>query len=279
MTVEEVLRQSGFSDEQIRALDSKTITAFGGVLSAAERERQEAAAARDANARFYDESIVPSLVGWEEERSKIESEKARLASEAAYYRSQNEAARASGFIPNDVPGFGQQRDGQGRYVANAPGGTPGSPQYFDVNRVYERAGDAVNVLTDIQWEHQRLFGQPLPISPSELVKKADALKVDPRTYAARTFNWDQRRAEMTKAEKDAERAAIVKETETRVTRELSEKFGSNPDVRRPMASQYADVNRAIKANTIPDPLTLNDQQRRALTSQMIRRDISDQAGT
>jgi hypothetical protein len=311
MTVEQVLRESGFTDEQIRGLDPKAITAFGGVLSTAERERTEALQARDAaelaqrsNVDFYENKIAPSLTAWEEEKQRIDNESAKSKAEAAYYRTQAEEAKKGGFIPAEAPGFDASRfvppnpavpprDPQGRYVANAPGGVPGSPQYFDVNKVYERAGDAVGILTDIQWEHQRLFGQPLPISPTELIRQADAQKLDPKSYAARTFNWDQRRQQMREDEQkkhDDEIAAkasasaeqLRKEDEERHKKELqevdrkwAERVGSNPDVRRPVDSRFSDIQRAVKANDLPDPLSLNDQQRRAQTASMIRKDMAE----
>ena len=41
-TVNEILKQSGLTDEQIAALDAKAITAFTGVLTTAEQERKTA---------------------------------------------------------------------------------------------------------------------------------------------------------------------------------------------------------------------------------------------
>ena len=200
MTVEEVLRESGFTDDQIRAIEPKAITAFSGVLSQAQQAREQAELAQRSYSDFYENRIVPSLTAWDEERQRIDNERAQALAEAAFYRTQAEEAKKVGFISAEAPTF-QGRDAQGRYVANAPGATPGSPT-FDVNQVYQRAGDAVGILTDIQWEHQRLFGQPLPISPTELVRRADAVKLDPRTYASREFNWDQKRAEIQKKEQE-----------------------------------------------------------------------------
>ena len=103
-SVEEVLRQSGLSDEQIKALDAKIISGFTGVLSAAESDRQAAAQARESaeiakrsNEKFYDETIAPSLNNWA-------TEKANLEAQAAFYRTQNEVARAGGFQFVEAPG-------------------------------------------------------------------------------------------------------------------------------------------------------------------------------
>jgi hypothetical protein len=310
-TVEEVLRQSGFSDTEISAMDQRAITAFSGVITHADKTLTDAKTAQDAaelaqrsNVDFYENRIAPSLVQWEEEKQRYENNQAKLMAEAAYYRTQAEEAKKTGFIPTEAPSFdaskftnpgnGQQRDAQGRYVAGAPGSTPGSPQFqsFDVNKVYERAGDAVGVITDIEWEHQRLYGKPMPISPTELIRQADSVKLDPKTYAARTFNFDARRQQLVQEEQQArdtkliadataplqqqlkDKDAEIKKAVEDTNRQWAEKVGNNPDVRKPMSSpQMTDIAKAVKADANLDPLSMNDQQRRALTSQMIRKDM------
>jgi hypothetical protein len=304
-TVAEALKLSGFTDEQIKAFDPKAITVFDGMLTTAEKDRVDAAAARDqaelaqrSNVEFYETKIAPSLTAWEEEKSRIENERARSSAEAAFYRTQAEEAKKAGFIATEAPGFdatrfaAQPRDPAGRYAAGVPGTTPGSPT-FDVNQVYQRAGDAVGVIADLQWEHQRLFGQPMPISPTELIRQADAVKLDPKTYAARTFNWETRRLAMQQENEEKNREKIaaeavapweakLKEAEelrkkdlADLDRKWAEHTGNNPDVRLPQPSKFADISRAVKANELADPLTLNDQQRRAMTSQMIRKDLAE----
>ena len=270
-TVEEILRQAGYTNEQIRSLDQRTITAFSGVLTEANEARAAAELAQRSNVEFYENKIQPSLVEWDAEKTRIENDRARERAELAFYKAQNEAAREAGFVASDAPGF-QPRDGQGRYVAGVPGATPGSPT-FDVQKVYERAGDAVGILTDIQWEHQRLFNQPMPISPSELVRRADAVKMDPRSYASREFHWEERKAEALKKEQDKHDNEIRAERD----RYWAERTGSNPDIRLPQASKYADAARAVKAGTMPDPLQMDENQRRQATRQAIRQDMAEEA--
>lgn len=311
-TVEEVLRQSGFTDEQIAAMDTRAITAFSGVLSNADKTLQDAKTAQDAaelaqrsNVDFYENRIAPSLTQWEEEKQRLENERAKATAEAAFYRVQAEEAKKTGFIPSEAPGFdaskftnpgngnGQPRDQQGRYVAGVPGSTPGSPQFFDVNKVYERAGDAVGVIEDIAWTHQSLFGKPMPISPTELIRQADSVKLDPKTYAARTFNFDARRLELQKQEQEARDQKIREEAVAPYEQKLkdkdeeskkaladkdrywAERTGNNPDIRKPQENpRMTDIAKAAKADPVNfDPLNMNDQQRRALTTQMIRKDI------
>jgi len=325
-TVHEILKQSGLSDEQIAALDAKAITAFTGVLSTAEQERQAAqesaakaeqerqaaatakeaaeqeriaaAEAREAqelrkrsNDQFYEESIVPALNNWG-------NEKVQKDAELAFYKTQLEGAKASGFLPSETPAFQPQqtaptRDTQGRYVAAAPGSTPGSPT-FTMQDVRDGLGSTLGTLTDIQWKYQRLFNEPLPISPTQLVREAEAQRLDPVAYAEKRFNFQAREQEIQRkaaeehdakirqeaaapyeaklAEADKARQKAIEET----NRKWAEKIGSNPDVRIAQPSRFADVARAVKSGERPDPLALNESQRRQATSQAIRQDISSE---
>jgi hypothetical protein len=318
-TVEEVLRQSGFTNEQIAALDQRAVTAFSGVLteatkaqSAAEQQRAEAKAAQDAaelaqrsNVDFYENRIAPSLTAWEEEKQRLENDRAKANAEAAFYRVQAEEAKKTGFIPAEAPGFdpakfappangnGQVRDpNSGRYVAGVPGATPGSPT-FNVNEFAAKAGDAMGIIADINWNYQTLFGKPLPVSPTELIRKADEQKLDPMTYASRIFNFDARRQELQKQEQEArdqklreeaiapyEQKLKEKDEESKKAlankdREWAERTGNNPDIRRPQDNaQMSSIAKAAKTDPANfDPLLLNDQQRRSLTAQMIRKDM------
>jgi hypothetical protein len=326
-TVQEVLKQSGLTDEQIASLDAKVIAGFGGVLSTAEQERQAAAtaaasaaqerqaaidaatradadrqaatAAREAaevaqrsNQQFYDESIAPALNTWG-------TEKANLEAMAAFYRTQNEAARAAGFVPSEAPGFqaaatagSPQRDPQGRYVAGTPGGTPGSPT-FTMEDIDQRLGNGIsNVGWAIQ-EYARLNpGGFLPDSFDKLTLEANNSRLPFRDYVARKYDFQGKQAEMQRkaqeehdakirqeasapfeqklAEAEKARLKAIEETD----RKWAEKIGSNPDVRIAQPSRFADVARAVKANERPDPLNLNQGQRRQATSQAIRSEIT-----
>jgi hypothetical protein len=263
-SVADVLRQSGFSDEQIKGLDAKVITTFDGILSTATAAQERAELEHRSNRQFYESEIAPALNNWGTEKGNLEAE-------LAFYRAQNEAARVNGFVPAEAP---QHRDGQGRYVPNTPGSTPGSPT-FDVQKIYERAGDAVGIIADLQWQHQQLYGVPMPISPTELIRQADAQRLDPKLYAAKAFNWDSKRAELQKKSEEEHDAGIRKQAEAARDAYWAERTGSNPDVRPPQPSRYSDMSRAVHAKALPDPLQLNDQQRRAATAQMIRKDISE----
>ena len=338
-TVHEILKQSGLSDEQIAALDGKALTAFNGVLSTAEQARQtaeqERQAAKDAqekaaaeklaaqqnaekaeqarieaeqakeaaevaqrsNRQFYDESIVPALNSWG-------NEKAQKDAELAFYRTQLEGAKASGFIPAEAPGFvpapppagsPQARDAHGRYVPGAPGGTPGSPT-FTLDEIDQRLGTGISNIGWAMQEYARVNnGQFLPDPLDKLAAEADAARLPFRDYVARKYDFPGKQLAMqqrAQAEHDAEIAAkaaapyeaklaeAAKAAEEAVKandRKWAEKIGSNPEIRIAQPSRFADVAKAVKSGERPDPLMLNEQQRRQATSQQIRTEISEQS--
>jgi hypothetical protein len=331
-TVHEILKQSGFTDEEIASkFDAKAITAFTGVLSTAEKASQdaaaaaakadsdyqaakaaaesaeklrvEAAAAKEAaevaqrsNAKFYDETVAPALNNWG-------TEKANLEATTAFYKAQNEAARAAGFVPVEAPAFAPSagtvppRDPAGRYVAGAPNGTPGSPT-FTMDDIDQRLGTGIsNVGWAIQ-EYARLNpGGFLPDSFDNLSKEATNSRLPFRDYVARKYDFQGKQAalqqkqqqehdEKIRAEASAPFEQKLKEAEIaqkkaveETNRSWAEKIGSNPDVRIAQPSRFADVARAVKANERPDPLSLNEAQRRQATSTAIRKEITDQATT
>jgi len=334
-TVQEMLKQSGLSDEQIAALDAKAIGAFSGVLTTAEQKEQagqkaqeeavrlaqvaeqakkdsdqaaqQAAQAREAaelaqrsNSKFYEETIAPALNNWG-------TEKANLEAQAAFYRAQNESARAAGFVPAEAPGFtpqtfqptngqpqnNQPRDGQGRYVAGAPGSTPGSPTFME--EIDQRLGAGLSNLAWAMQQYQRLSGgQYLPDPVDQLAKEADNARLPFKDYVARKYDFAAKEAAIRqKAQEEhdakvraeaaapyeakmAEATALHKKALEENDRKWAERTGSNPDIRRGEPSRFAEVARAVKANERPDPLNLNAQQRRQATAQAIRSEIAEQ---
>lgn len=335
MTVQEALLQSGFTKEQIDALDPRALTTFGGILTSAEQKEKEAreaavkaeadrqaaaAAAKQAeearvaaqqareaaelekrsNVEFYETKVMPGLIGYEDEKKALETAKINAEAAAAFYKAQNEAARTAGFVPTDSPAFtppatpppNQPRDGNGRFVP----GTSGSPNFVSPEDFFKRVDTGVYGIQDIGWKYQSLYGRPIPISPSELVAKADALKLSPMEYAARTFKFaekeEEQRQAAAKAHDDEIRNAAaaekakeyeVKEAALRAEfaakeKERAERMGNNPDVRAAQISKIADVRKAVQAGELPDPLKMTDAQRRAATRQQIHKDLSEREG-
>jgi len=311
----EVLKSSGWTQEQIDALDAKAQSGLtnyvSNVYQTAEQKQQEAAtlaakaeadrkiavesseAARVAQEKaelesrstkeFWDNTYSPGVAAWETERQKLLQDKINADAHSAFLKAQNDGAKAAGFIPADAPAYtpttttttttNGTRDGQGRFVAGQQGGTPGSPT-FTVDDVRSGFGTMLGTIPDIQWRHQALYGKPMPIAPTELVKQAEALKLSPGEYAARTFKFSERQQELDNQAKEAEKAAAAKAVADN-DKKWAEKIGNNPDVRIAQPSRFADVTRAVKAGERPDPTKMNEAARRKATHQAIMSEISE----
>lgn len=270
-TVQEVLKQSGFTDEQIAAFDERAVGAFTTILSTAEQSESQARAAQEkaeladrATRQMLDTQINPALDGWA-------NEKASLEARAAYFEKLANGAKAGGFLPADTPftpPAEPARAPNGQYVP----GQNGSPQFQQA----EFLNGLFNV-ADMQNEYFRLYGQPLPDSIRTLTQEASAQRMDLLTFAAKKYNFDGKRQEQAAAKSKADRDAIVKETREATLREVAEKQGSNPNTRVGGSSQYSQVQKAVQAGQRRDPLSLSQTDRRAATKQAIQSEIVDNA--
>ncbi len=277
-TVAEILKASGLSDEQIAAIDAKVVTGLQTVLStseqAAESARQlneKAELALRAQQQQYDQTIAPALDKWGNEAALKDAE-------VAFYRAQAEAAKANGFIPHDAPGYKPPsepvRQPNGQFVAGG-GGVPGSPVYATQAQMLQGISNA-NWLTS---EHIRLYGTPPPDEILSVANEADAQRLDFKVYATKKYGFDTKKAEITAAAKAKEREAIVRETEERVTREMAEKFGNNPNVRSVAPSQFSELRKGVDSKQQKDPLSQSKQERHATTQTLIQRELVENANS
>jgi hypothetical protein len=321
MTVAEILRQSGFSDAEISALDARYVTAFTGVLTTAEQAQadavakaakaeqdyQAAKAAKEAaelqdrsNKEFWDNTVNPNLTEWDAKMKAADIARANAEAVAAFYKTQNEAARTSGFVPTDAPSFTTPaapaippRAPNGQYIPNAPGSTPGSPT-FTMEQIDQRLG---NGLSNVGWamqEYQRLTGgQFLPDPFDKLAQEADLQKLPFRDYVARKYDFVGKqqgillRQQQEHDAKVAADAAAAKESEWKLKLEEREKEfqskekiwaernANNPDQRVVVSSRIPELQRKVETKDLPDPLMMNENQRRANTAKMIRDTIAE----
>ena len=274
-------------------------------FEAAKAAKEQAERERLSNVEFYEQRITPALTGWEQAKKDLEIAKANAEAKAVFYEKQIEGAKASGFIAIDAPAFvlpsnpnpnpDPARGSDGRFVSNAPGATPGSPSFLTPAQMAAQAGDQLAMLSDVQFEYQKLYGAPMPMLPSQLVAEAEKFRLDPKSFAEKQFKFGERRQELAakaKAEEHAQIAAdavkplqeqfeaekkAIREAAEKEKRDLLERFSSNPDVRIGQPSNYADLSRAVKANSAPDPLALNPGQRHMATRNAIHKEVAEQA--
>jgi hypothetical protein len=322
MTLAEVLKQSGWTQEQIDALDAKAMSGLTDYVTGieqtaaqkekaaqdlavkAEADRKEAEAQAEAAktaraaaeaaergwADFRDNTYNPGLVAWEAERVKLAKAAADAAAESAFYKAQHASLKDLGFVPSDSPVFTPA-------AVISPvdtNKTPGTPT-FTINDVRDQLGTSLGTVANIQWEYQTLYGRPMPISPTELLRQSEANKFkDPATYANSIFKFSEKREEIRQAEAKAHddaiaAAAVAAKDEShklelkKITDEFSakerlraEQAGSNPDTKLPPGSaKFADLQRAQKAGERKDPTRMTQQERRQTTLDNIHKTLEE----
>jgi len=270
MTVAEVLKASGFTDEQITALDAKAITAFEGVLTTAASEREAAELAKRANAELYDTQIAPALNEWG-------NSEAKLKAEVAFYRTQAEEAKKGGFLPADAPGYvapGNQgeRGPDGKFIANA-NVVPGSPGTEVETRLRNGVAEAVGAMMDVNHRYLQLFGTPMPDLPTTIIKEASAAHMGPAAYAVKKYDFAKKEADIRAAEQQKVIDAKVKEATDAVEKKYAER-AANPNLRQGAESNFADLGKAVKAGTRPDPTKMSEADRDANTRARIHEEIN-----
>ena len=278
-TVQEILKASGFTDEQITAMDTKAITAFGTVLTTAQQAEQSAQQAREQAALErriqedkYTNEISPALDKWA-------NESAQYKAEIAFYRAQNETARSGGFIPTEAPGYtpsgapagSPARGANGEYVAGGSG-VPGSPTYMTPDQ-------GIRALSNAHWstnEHLRLYGTPPPDDFETLVAEATRQRMDFKPYVEAKYKFGDKRNEISTARAKEHDDKIRTEATAEADKKWAERMGNNPNVRVGGESQFSEINKGIQGGQIKDPTTFKSkEERRAATTQLIHKDIAE----
>ncbi len=322
-TVAEVLKQSGWTQEQIDALDQKARTGIEtyvsndyqtaeqkdkaaqdlAVKAEADRKAQESAAAAAKDAQdaaelaqrttneFWNTTYPPAIAAMETEKAKLAKEAADSKAEAAYYKAQRESYLTTlGLKPEDAPVFTPSSN----TPPPEPAKTPGTPT-FSQDEFLKRVDRGVYSIQDIGWKYQQLYGTPIPVSPSDLVKQADALKLSPMEYAARTYKFaekeaDRRAAEVkahddsiaaaTAAAKDAEYKAKMEAQANEFAakeRQMAERVSTHPDLRQPPGSaKFTELRRAQKDGERPDPTKMTPEARLKLTQENVKKRFEEQ---
>jgi hypothetical protein len=269
MTVEEILKQSGLTDEQIKALDAKVTTGLTQVLTTAASAQEKAELAQRAQQDQYDKTIAPALDTWANEKANIEAQ-------SNYYKTLAEKAKEGGFLPGNEPfkppaAADTTRGADGKFVAGA-NAVPGSPQF--VETVRRELGTAFSFAADVQWRYQKLFGSVIPDSPTALITEAVANHMSPMAWAEKKYDFAKKESDITADAKKKETDAAVATALAENDKKWAEKVGSNPDVRRAETSRFSEINKAVKDGTRPDPLKMTEQERDASTRRNIQAEIA-----
>ncbi len=272
-TVEDILRESGMTDEQIKALDAKVVTGLTQVVSTATQTLEAAELAKRAQADQYDTNIAPALDAWA-------NEKAQKDAEIAFYRAQLDGAKAGGFIATPPPGTPvtpptPARTADGKFIAGG-NPVPGSPS-FDSKKLIDDVANFNMFVADTTWKYRQLHGTEMPDSPTVIVREAAAQHMSPSAWAAKKYDFAGKEAKIMADAEKAKIDAAVKEAVSAKEREWAEKTGNNPMLRPSQTSQFATIEKAVKDGSRKDPLTMTREQRHAATRQVITKEIAENA--
>lgn len=272
-TVAEILRASGMSDTEIAAIDARVLTGVTQVLNTAQQDREAAELAQRAQREMYDTKVAPALDAWGNEKVSLEAER-------NFYKTQAEGARAAGFLPKDAPGYvaptnpdpNAARGGDGRFVANG-GVVPGSPSYM----TKQEGMSAVSNATWFVTEHMRLHNAPPPDDIETLAVEAERNHLSFRDYVAKKYNFQARKDEIVAARQKERDDKIIAETIVARDKHWAERGGNNPNVRTGTESQFTNLKAGVDSKSIKDPLSMSKGERHAQTSQLIQKEIVENA--
>jgi hypothetical protein len=268
-TVEEVLRETGMTDEQIKALDPKMMTGLTTFVSSGTQALEAAELAKRAQSEQYENEIAPALDKWA-------NDKAGYDAKMAAYEAALKSAKEGGFqIPEILvpPANPAARAADGKFVAGQ-NPVPGSPEF--VSNLRKEAGQAIGSMLDLTWKYQTLYGKPMPDSPTVLIAEAQAQRLDPITYAAKKYDFAGKESAIKADEQKKHDDAIRAEAKAEADKVWAEKVGNNPMIRQAEVSKFATLEKAVKANERPDPLTMTREQRHVATRNSIQKELREQ---
>jgi hypothetical protein len=267
-TVEQILKETGLSDEQIKALDPKVVTGFTTVVTSASQSLEAAELAKRAQEQQYSTEIAPALDNWA-------NEKASYDAKIAAYDAALKAAKEGGFqVPDILAAKPAEpaRTADGKFVAGQ-NQVPGSPQL--VENLKNELSAAFQFTADTTHRYRTLYGTEMPDSPTTIIREATAQRMSPSEYAAKKYNFAQKEQEIAAEKQKKHDDAIVAAALAENDKKWSEKVGSNPMIRQAEASKFSNLDKAVKAGERHDPLKMTREQRHEATRQSIMKEINE----
>ncbi len=266
-TVEETLLSSGWTAEEIKALDAKKLQGFSQIVSTANETLAKAELAQRAQAQTYENEIAPALDKWA-------NDKAAYDTKIAAYDAALKSAKEGGFtvppILENTPPPTTARTADGRFVTGA-NQVPGSPDFV---KLKEDIGGAFSFAADTQWKYRTLYGREMPDSPTQIIREATAQRMNPVEYAAKKYDFAAKEAQIKADEAKKFEDKIRAEERDKVTKEWTEKTGSNPMVRQAEVSRFSQVAQAVKKGERKDTTLMNPEERRQYTREQIHKEMA-----
>jgi hypothetical protein len=281
-TVADVLKETGWTDDEIKALDQTKMEGLTRVVSSANESQEKAEFALRAQREEYDQRIAPALANWADQDTVKST---RLAAAEEFIRK----VKDSGYLPKEIldviptitPGSPSAASGtrgpDGKFVPGA-NASPGSPGFVDVKKeLATELGSAFSFAADTQWNYRRLHGKEMPDSPTALIREAAANRMSPSEWAAKKYEFAARETAIKAEEQKKHDDAIRQEVTAAKDKEWAEKIGNNPNVRIPQESAFSSISKAQAEGKRQDPLKMTPEQRKANTHANIQKEFAERS--
>jgi hypothetical protein len=229
-------QQSGYTDEELKNFESimgnakftSMLIKLQSAVSTAESARAKAEQDRLDWENNYQEKVLPEL-------RTVTQDSLTAKGEAARLKAQLEQARQYGIVP-DEPDAAAQVD------PPRASGSP-DPNAFtreDFARFSQAQSTAVTALNDLNAEHFKLYGSPLPNSQELVDETVRQRKLGHTNFTLRNA-WEQK-FDVPKKREEIAAAAEQKKIDAAVSEALKsdrEKHGANPNTRSGQPSRFA----------------------------------------
>lgn len=276
MTVQELLASANISKEVIDGLPKEVASAFESHLTAADQKFTQAqtleqqAAEKLRIAELQDKEIKEYVANYGTQLTEFASAKA----EKEAYQKYLDSLRAQGF---EVPNF----------AAGAPAGTPvvqGSPAVggnaaVDEKQILNKVGLAMSTFLNLNNEHIRLYGQPLPDDVNALVDEASRARRPLSDYISEKYKFADAKAKRQQEEFQKKVDAEVTAKLEAERRKLAEQNGGNPNLRpgQPSRNSFVPKIKGEEFHKSDGNLPQRERMRRVLDG--IHKDIAATNGT
>jgi hypothetical protein len=248
MTELEWLKQeSGLTDDEMKAMEAVAgHTKFVGMLQKmiatneqSTSAKQAAEAERLALEKRYQEEFIPEM-------RKVTQDSLRAQGEAAAAQAALKAAREYGIVPEAEPV--KQAE-----AVRAPGSPDPAAQQAEFQKWSQAQSRAIITLNDLNAEHFKLFGAPLPNSQELADEVQRQHTLGHRDYSLKAaweskFNVPAKREEIAKAEQQKTIDAAV----AAARKEDRQKAGSNPGLVSGQPSRFSTY-KPSDANSSAEP--------------------------
>lgn len=234
MTELEWLKQeSGLTDDEIKGLEAvggfaKLRTGLMKVMGLSEQALKDKTEAENARLSFekrYNDEFIPEM-------RKVTGDALKATGEAARLKAELDQARQYGIVPEPTASVEPPR---------APGSPdPNALTRDDLTRFSQSQSNTLIALNDLNAEHFKLFGSPLPDTQGLVDEVTKQRTLGDKGYSLRKawetkHNVAAKRDELAKAERQ-------KEIDTAIAADRkiqAEKSGANPNVRSGVPSRFS----------------------------------------